>query len=179
MATTTARAVPPGNLPADVTSFIGRRHELSEAKRLLSSARLLTLTGTGGVGKTRLALRVSAEVYRAFPDGVWLVELAELHDPALLALTVAETLGLRDQQVQWGVSALSSFLASRRLLLVLDNCEHLVDACAALADALLRACPELRILATSRQPLGITGEATLPVPPLSVPDQGRAVSAAA
>jgi predicted ATPase/DNA-binding CsgD family transcriptional regulator len=178
MVTTAARAAPPGNLPADVTSFIGRRHELSEAKRLLSSARLLTLTGPGGVGKTRLALRVSGEVQRAFPDGVWLVELAALHDPALLAVTVAETLGLRDQSVRWGMSVLAEYLSHRRLLLVLDNCEHLVDACAELADTLLRACPELRILATSRQPLGIIGEATLAVPPLSVPDADRAVSAA-
>jgi predicted ATPase/DNA-binding CsgD family transcriptional regulator len=178
MVTTAVRASLPGNLPADVTSFIGRRHELSEAKRLLSTARLLTLTGPGGVGKTRLALRVSGEVQRAFADGIWLVELAELRDPALLTVTVAETLGLRDQSVRWGAPALAEYLAQRRILLVLDNCEHLVDACADLADALLRACPELRILATSRQPLGINGEATLVVPPLSVPDPDRAVSAA-
>jgi len=175
MVTSTART-PLGNLPADVTSFVGRRHELSEARRLLSGARLVTLTGTGGVGKTRLALRVSAEIQRAFPDGVWLVELAELHDPALLAVTVAETLGIRDQSVQWGLRSLSQYLANRRLLLVIDNCEHLIGACAELAETLLRSGPELRILATSRQPLGITGEATLPVPPLSVPDPDRAIS---
>ncbi len=178
MVTTAARTALPGNLPADVTSFIGRRHELSEAKRLLSGARLLTLTGPGGVGKTRLALRVAGEVQRAFVDGIWLVELAELHDPALLTVTVAETLGLRDQSVRWAVPALAEYLAQRRILLVLDNCEHLVDACAELADQLLRACPDLRILATSRQPLGINGEASLVVPPLSVPDPDRAVSAA-
>jgi predicted ATPase len=178
MVTTAARAAPPGNLPADVTSFIGRRHELSEAKRLLSGTRLLTLTGPGGVGKTRLALRVSGEVQRAFPDGVWLIELAAFHDPALLTVTVAETLGLRDQSVRWGTNALAEYLSQRRVLLVLDNCEHLVDACAELAATLLRACPELRILATSRQPLGIIGEATLAVPPLSVPDADRTVSAA-
>ncbi len=178
MVTTTGRVVPPGNLPADVTSFVGRRHELSEAKRLLSGARLLTLTGPGGVGKTRLALRVSGEVQRAFPEGVWLVELAELHDPALLTVTVGETVGLRDQDLRRGIAALADHLAQRRVLLILDNCEHLVDSCAELSDALLRACPELRILATSRQPLGINGEATLVVPPLSIPDGDRTVSAA-
>ncbi|MDQ1659224.1 MAG: hypothetical protein QOD41_4307, partial [Cryptosporangiaceae bacterium] len=176
-AATTARG-PLGNLPAEVTSFIGRRHELAEARRLLSSARLVTLTGPGGVGKTRLAQRVSAEARRAFPDGVWLVELAELRDPDLLTVTVAETLGIREESVRWGPGSLATFLAGKQILLVLDNCEQIIEAVAELAETLLRACPDLRILATSRQPLGIAGEATLTVRPLSVPENATALSPA-
>ncbi|MDQ1652673.1 MAG: hypothetical protein QOI35_1873, partial [Cryptosporangiaceae bacterium] len=176
-AATTARG-PLGNLPAEVTSFIGRRHELAEARRLLSSARLVTLTGPGGVGKTRLAQRVSAEARRAFPDGVWLVELAELRDPDLLTVTVAETLGIREESIRWGPGSLATFLAGKQILLVLDNCEQIIEAVAELAETLLRACPDLRILATSRQPLGIAGEATLTVRPLAVPENATALSPA-
>ncbi|MGP3983937.1 ATP-binding protein [Streptomyces sp. KR80] len=156
-------------LPADTTSFIGRRREVAEAKRLLSSTRMLTLTGVGGVGKTRLGLRIAGEVERAFPDGVWLVELAALTDERLLAHTVIDALGIR-QRARPPVEALCDFLADRQLLLVLDNCEHLLDAVASLAGQLLRAAPGLRILATSRQPLGVQGEYILDVPPLPVPD---------
>jgi len=157
---------PTGHLAADVTSFVGRRREIEQTKRLLST-RLTTLTGPGGVGKTRLALRVAGDLPRAFPDGVWLVELADLRDPALLAHTVADQLGIRDPASRWVLTRLADFLGSKHLLLVLDNCEHLIDACAVLADSLLRACPDLRILATSRQPLRTAGESCLLVGPLA------------
>ena len=153
----------------ELTSFVGRRHELDEVKRLLSAARLVTLTGTGGVGKTRLAVRAADGLRRAFPDGAWLAELADLDDDALLTPAVAAALDLRDATSRWPVATLIDHLAGKRLLLVLDNCEHLLDACAVLADALLRGCPGLRVLATSRQPLGIAGETTLAVGPLSLP----------
>jgi len=162
-----------GNLPVDVTSFVGRRRELAEVKEVLSVARLVTLTGMGGVGKTRLALRVAADLHRGFGDGVWLVELAGLQDAGLVGQTVAAALGFHDQSGGWSLVTLSELLTDRQLLLVLDNCEHLIDASAVVADALLRAGPRLRILATSRQPLGITGEHTLSVPPLSLPEPDR------
>ncbi|NJP27939.1 LuxR family transcriptional regulator [Microbispora sp. SCL1-1] len=161
-----------GNLPADLTSFVGRRHELAEIRRLLSVSRLVTLTGVGGVGKTRLALRAAAEQRRAF-DSVWLVDLSTVTDPALVAETVAATMGVRDETADCPLDALERVLSSQRTLLVLDNCEHLRDACAVLADRLLRAAPELRILATSRQSLGITGEHRMKVSPLPVPEPDR------
>jgi len=161
---------PPHNLPAELTSFVGRRGELAEIKRLLSGSRLITLTGTGGVGKTRLALRTGADVLRAFPDGVWLIELAALQEEALLAQAVANALGLQDQAGGWVVLSLSKYLAGKRMLLLLDNCEHLLNASAVLGETLLHSCPELRILATSRQALGVAGESTLRVPSLSVPE---------
>jgi predicted ATPase/DNA-binding CsgD family transcriptional regulator len=165
-----------GNLPAPTTAFVGRSRELDEVRQLLSSARLVTLTGVGGVGKTRLALRVAADLQRAFSDGAWLVELAPLDDSALVAQTVATTIGVRDQTARWQVAVLADHLTDKQLLLVLDNCEHLLDACAVLADALLEAAPDLRILATSRQPLGLLGEQTVVVPPLAVPDPGGDLS---
>ncbi|GIH49096.1 LuxR family transcriptional regulator [Microbispora rosea subsp. rosea] len=161
-----------GNLPADLTSFVGRRRELAEIRRLLSASRLVTLTGVGGVGKTRLALRAAAEQRRAF-DSVWLVDLSTVTDPALVAETVAATMGVRDEAADCPVDALEQVLSSQRTLLVLDNCEHLRDACAVLADRLLRAAPELRILATSRQSLGITGEHQMKISPLPVPEPDR------
>jgi predicted ATPase/DNA-binding CsgD family transcriptional regulator len=165
-----------GNLPCELTTFVGRRHEVSEAKRLLSDHRLVTLTGPGGVGKTRLAVKVAAEVRRAFGDRVWLVELDQLREPALLVDTVAESLGLPEQSTPRLMAALGERLAQRRVLLLLDNCEHLVDAVAALANALLHSYPHLWVLATSREPLSIGGEATLVVPSLSVPDPRRPCS---
>jgi predicted ATPase/DNA-binding CsgD family transcriptional regulator len=159
-----------GNLPAELTSFVGRRHEVADVKRLLSASRLVTLTGVGGVGKTRLALRVAADLRRAFADGVWLVDLAALTDPALVTQTVAAGLGIRDQSARAVQATLQEHVGDKQLLLVLDNCEHLLDECAALADALLRAAPGLRFLATSRQSLGIPGERAMAVPPLTVPD---------
>jgi non-specific serine/threonine protein kinase len=159
-----------GNLPAEVTSFVGRRHEVTGVRRLLSASRLVTLTGAGGVGKTRLARRVGGEMRRAFPDGVWFVELAELRDPDLVAVTVAGALGIREGAVTPDAPGLAEFLSTRQALLILDNCEHLIGACADLAEALLRGCPDLRILTTSRQALRLAGESTLAVHPLSVPD---------
>jgi predicted ATPase/DNA-binding CsgD family transcriptional regulator len=162
-----------GNLPAEVTSFVGRRRELAEAKRALSKSRLVTLTGVGGVGKTRVAERVARDRRRAYPHGVWLVELAELSDPALLTETVLIELGVPGQPAGDVLYALIDFLRSRHLLLVLDNCEHLLDEVAALSAALLRRCPDLQILATSRAPLRVVGEAVVPVPPMPVPDPVR------
>lgn len=162
-----------GNLPLELNSFVGRRREVTEARRLLSVSRLVTLTGIGGVGKTRLALRVAADARRSFDDGVWLITLGELQDPALVADTVAAGLGLREQSALRAFQLLTDFLTDRQLLLVLDNCEHVVDAVAALAEELLTTCPDLRILATSREALDIGGEATLRVPPLACPDPGK------
>jgi len=158
-----------GNLPADVTSFVGRRRELADLKRLLPVSRLVTLTGVGGVGKTRLALRAASELNRRFTDAAWFVDLAALQDPGLVSPTVASALGVVDRAGGGPLMTLSDFLEPRQVLLVLDNCEHLLEACAVMSDALLRACPGLRILATSRQPLGIAGEHILVVPALPVP----------
>ncbi len=163
----------PNNLPMQLTSFIGREREIAEVKGLLSKARLLTLTGSGGAGKTRLALQVAAEVLGGFKDGGWMVELAPLSDPDLVAQTVASAVNVREQPGRPILATLCDDLQHKHLLLVLDNCEHLVAACARLADTLLRACPNLRILATSREALGIAGETSWRVPPLSLPDPQR------
>jgi non-specific serine/threonine protein kinase len=158
-----------GNLPAELTGFVGRHGELAEVKRLLAGARLVTLTGPGGVGKTRLALRAAAGLRRAFRDGVWLIQLDQVRDEGLVAQAVASTLGLQDRAGYTPAAMLAEYMAGRQLLLVLDNCEHLVDAAAKLADMLLRAAAGLRVLATSREALTIDGETVLPVPPLPVP----------
>jgi non-specific serine/threonine protein kinase len=162
-----------GNLPDEVTSFVGRRRETAHAVRLVRTARLLTLTGVAGVGKTRLALRVAAQAREVFPDGVWLVELATLTDGNLLPQTLADVLGIRDQLHAPSVRMLADHLADKQLLLVLDNCEHLVDASAVLVSELLAAVPGLRVLATSRQALGAVGEQLLEVRPLPVPNSER------
>jgi non-specific serine/threonine protein kinase len=159
-----------GNLPADATSFVGRRHEVSELKRLQSEHRLVTLTGPGGVGKTRLALRVADEVRRAFRDRVWFVGLAELREPGLLAEAVAEQLRVHQGAAEPALDTIIDRIAADPLLLVLDNCEHLVDACATLVSTLLKSCPELRIIATSRQSLGLVSECTYLVQPFQAPD---------
>ncbi|MGW4336469.1 protein kinase domain-containing protein [Rhodococcus koreensis] len=159
-----------GGLPLELTSFVDRRTELAEATNLLSTSRLVTLTGIGGVGKTRLAIRAATKAQRNFADGVTLVELGELLDDSLLAGVVVAALGLRGQSTRHPHEMLVEFLAPRDLLLVLDNCEQVVAAAAKLAEILLRACPQLRILATSREPLGIGGETALLIPPLPVPD---------
>src|SRR5262249_2794668 len=143
------------NLPLPLTSFVGRGRELAEVGRLLAAERLVTLTGAGGVGKTRLALRAAADGLDRFPDGVWLVDLAPLADGALVPQAVAAAVGVREAPGRPLVATVTDALRPRRLLLVLDNCEHLLDACARLADALLRACPHLRVLATSREALGV------------------------
>ncbi|MEU4492016.1 LuxR C-terminal-related transcriptional regulator [Streptomyces sp. NPDC023998] len=162
-----------GKLPAEVTSFVGRRHEVAEVRRRLSGSRLVTLTGVGGVGKTRLASRVAAEVRPAFPDGVWLVELAALENSELLAQTVAEALEIRDHSSREPLDVLTDHLRDKRTLVILDNCEHLLPQCAVLADFLLRSSPDLKILATSRQVLGVAYEHTLAVPTLDLPSSGN------
>ncbi|MFJ2008354.1 ATP-binding protein [Streptomyces chartreusis] len=159
-----------GVLSAEGTSFIGRRREVSRARRLLSRNRLVTLTGSGGVGKTRLALRVAERVRRSFPDGVWVVDLAQLSDGDLLAQTVEGVLDVRDVSARPALDVLRDYLSQMRLLLVLDNCEHLLQECAELASHLLRAAPGLRVLATSRQSLGVKGEVLMEVSGLPVPD---------
>ncbi|MCW2935206.1 MAG: LuxR family transcriptional regulator [Actinomycetia bacterium] len=159
-----------GNLPAELTSFVGRRDEVAEVRRLLTESRLVTLTGVGGVGKTRLALRAAAGLARAFGDGVWLVRLDQLRAEALVPQAAAATLGLQQRAGDSRVASLAEYLAGRQLLLVLDNCEHLVNAVAKLVDLLLRASPGLRVLATSREALNIDGETVLAVPPLAVPE---------
>jgi predicted ATPase/DNA-binding SARP family transcriptional activator len=168
-----ARAVfsrPLGELPRELSSFVGREHEISEVKRLLADTRLLTLTGAGGSGKTRLALAVAQDLLEVFEDGVWWVGLASLSDPNLVPQALASALGVREAPERLLTDALIEHLKPRKALIVLDNCEHLVEGCAVLADTLLRACPELEILATSREPLRIAGEATWVVPSLSLPD---------
>ena len=160
--------------PAQLTSFVGRRDELTAIRAHLSRARLVTLTGVGGVGKTRLALAAADRVARAFPDGVWLVDLAPLTDGGMVADRAARALGVRDDRSVDPWDRLLDHVADRRLLLVLDNCEHLPEDAARLADTLLRRAPGLRVLATSRRTLGITGELVHTVPPLSVPAPGGA-----
>ncbi|WP_063047422.1 LuxR C-terminal-related transcriptional regulator [Nocardia pseudovaccinii] len=159
-----------GELPLELTSFVDRRTETAEVKNLLSTHRLVTLAGIGGVGKTRLALRAAANARRDFADGVWVVELADVREPSMLVEIVAATLGLLDQSDQPLLDVLVGFLSSREMLLVLDNCEQVVAASADLVETLLLACPNLRILVTSREPLDIAGEATVRVLPLTVPD---------
>ncbi len=162
------------NLPLQLTSFVGREHDLAAVKRLLATTRLLTLTGVGGTGKTRLALQVAAELLDQNAEGVWLVELAALADPAFVPRTVAATFGLRDQAGRSPLETLLDHLRPKAILLVLDNCEHLIEASAQLVDAVLRACPRAQVLATSREGLGIAGEVTWSVPSLSLPDARQA-----
>jgi predicted ATPase/class 3 adenylate cyclase len=163
----------PNNLSQQVTSFIGREKEIEAVKSLLGKTRLLTLTGSGGCGKTRLGLQVAAEVLDQFPEGAWLVELAPLAIASLVPQTVANSLGVTEEAGKPILQTLTEQLKTRRLLLLLDNCEHLLDACAHLADALLRLCPNVKILTTSREGLGIAGETTYRVPSLSLPDPKR------
>lgn len=162
-----------GGLPLELTSFVGRRTEVLEVKNLLPSARLVTVTGIGGVGKTRLALRAASTVRRDVADEVRFVELADVSDPSLLVEVLAATLGLRDESVRPLLDVLVEFLSSRKSLLVLDNCEQVVAGVAGLVETLLRDCPDLRILVTSREPLNVAGEAVLRVSPLTVPDPDR------
>ncbi|MEU8418739.1 LuxR C-terminal-related transcriptional regulator [Amycolatopsis japonica] len=169
-ASTDRVATPP---PAELTSYVGRRDEGADVRRLLGKARLVTLSGPGGVGKTRLAWRVVRDVARAFPDGVVFVELAEVRDGALAANLVADRLGLHDRSGLSPMRQVLDHLRNRALLLVLDNCEHLIDACAEFVAAVLTDCPKIVVLATSRQSFAVAGEHVLPVPPLPVADAVR------
>lgn len=155
--------------PAELTSFVGRRDEAADVRRLLSAGRLLTLTGPGGVGKTRLAGHVAEQVARAFPDGVWLVPLAALRDEVFVPHAVNDALGVRNETVRPPLEILVEYLRERRLLIVLDNCEHVLRSCAVLAGTVLAATEGVRILATSRHRLGLAGEQLFEVPPLSAP----------
>uniref|UniRef100_UPI00286D5E76 ATP-binding protein n=1 Tax=Armatimonas sp. TaxID=1872638 RepID=UPI00286D5E76 len=160
----------PNNLPQQVTSFIGREKELVEVQERLAPTRLLTLTGAGGSGKSRLSLQAAADLLERFPDGVFLVELAPLADPNLVVSTVASALGIKEVVGKPILATLTEALKTKTLLLLLDNCEHVLDASAKLANALIRSCPGIKILATSREGLGIAGESTYRVPSLSLPD---------
>ena len=155
--TPTTPVVRGGSLPQEFTSFVGRRTEVAKVKNLLSAGKLVTLTGTGGVGKTRLALRAAATVHREFADGVWLVELADVSDPSLLIDVVAATLGLRDDPARPLPEVVADFLSTRESLVVLDNCEHLLGEANRVVSALVREAVGLVVLATSREPLGVVG----------------------
>uniref|UniRef100_UPI00286C3B4E adenylate/guanylate cyclase domain-containing protein n=1 Tax=Armatimonas sp. TaxID=1872638 RepID=UPI00286C3B4E len=168
----------PNNLPQQVTSFIGREKELVEVQERLAQTRLLTLTGAGGSGKSRLSLQAAADLLERFPDGVFLVELAPLADPNLVVSTVASVLGVKEEVGKPILATLTEALKTKTLLLLLDNCEHVLDASAKLADALIRSCPDVKILATSREGLGIAGESTYRVPSLSLPDPRQTQTAA-
>ena len=175
-------AVPPParhNLPVRLTSVVGREGELAAVGRLVGEARLVTLTGAGGAGKTRLAVEFATSAVERFGDGVWLAELAGLADAGLVPSVVMEALGVRQSGEVAVLEALRYRLRSAELLLVLDNCEHLLGGCADLAVALLGSCPGLRVLATSREPLGVAGEAVYPLPPLAVPAEGADAQAVA
>jgi len=160
---------PLGNLPAESTSFIGRRRELAQLRRKLSAARLVSLVGPGGVGKTRLAVRIGTDLARSFQDGAWLVELAEVHDGQLIANAALAALDLRDQAATEPLALLISHLRGKELLLVVDNCEHLLADAARFVAEVLRAAPGVRVLTTSREPLSGPGEHVVPVPPLDLP----------
>jgi diguanylate cyclase (GGDEF)-like protein len=157
------------NLPLQLTSFVGRDAELEDVRRAVHGSRMLTLTGTGGTGKTRLAVRIAGDLVRSFRHGAWFVDLAAVRDPEGVAIAVADVLGVRKARGRPVLASLGAWLARKQLLLVLDNCEHLLPACAALVDVVLRTAPEVRVLATSREPLGVEGEQAQPVPPLSLP----------
>ena len=163
----------PNNLPLQLTSFIGREQEMNEIKRLLSQNRLVTLLAMGGIGKTRLALEVAARVLVQYPGGVWFVDLAPLSDPGLVPQAVTSALSIREEPNRSPMDTLIQHSKTRQLLLLLDNCEHLIDACAELADRLLHACPNLRLIATSREILRVAGEKVFAVPSLSVCDPRR------
>jgi predicted ATPase/DNA-binding SARP family transcriptional activator len=166
----TEAVLPKNNLPLQLSSFIGREKEQDEIVNLAKKNRLISLVGTGGIGKSRLSIQAGFALLNEFPNGTWLIELAPLSDPALVAQAIVNTLGLLEQAGRSHLSILTDFLQNKRTLLILDNCEHLIQACAELAETLLRACPELHILATSREALSIAGEAVYLVPSLTTPD---------
>jgi hypothetical protein len=158
------------NLPVQLTSFIGREKEIEEIKRSISTHRLVTLTGVGGTGKTRLSLQIAADMLDQFRDGVWFVELASVGDPDLVPQTISSCLGIPERPGQTILQLLLDYLNTKKLLLVLDNCEHLIAACADLVDTLLSKAPAIKIMATSREALGDSGEMIWHVPSLSLPD---------
>ncbi|MEV0145853.1 MULTISPECIES: LuxR C-terminal-related transcriptional regulator [unclassified Nonomuraea] len=160
-------------LPAERTSFVGRRREIAQIRRILSATPIVTLTGPGGVGKTRLAARAAAALSSAFPDGVWMVDLAALRSPELLAPAIVEALRIRDDTARPPLEVLTGHLKDKRLLMILDNCEHMVAECAVVARTVLRSAPDLRIITTSRQSLRVPGEQLLEVPPLGLPSGAR------
>src|SRR4030095_4242029 len=158
------------NLSASTTSFIGRDREQAEIINLFKKNRLVTLTGAGGIGKSRLSIQVASTLLKDFPNGTWVIELAPLSDPALIPQAIVTTLGLIEQANRPPQTMLTDFLQAKKSLLILDNCEHLIQVCAQLTDSLLRSCPDLHILATSREALGIPGESVYLVPSLTTPD---------
>jgi predicted ATPase/DNA-binding CsgD family transcriptional regulator len=162
-----------GNIPAEATSFVGRRRELAEIRKKLSTARIVSLVGPGGVGKTRLAIRAAGELGRGFPDGAWFVELADLRDPELVITAAAAALDLRDQALE-PLQLVASHVRDKQLLLVVDNCEHVLDSATRLVAAVVRASPGVRVITTSREPLQVSGEHVVPVPPLQLPDPAAA-----
>src|SRR6266545_2012028 len=164
---------PLNNLPLERTSFVGRERELEELKHLFGTTRLLTVTGAGGCGKTRLAMHVARDIANEYPDGTWFVELAALVDPTHVVHAVAAALGMREVPGHALPAGLIEFLSGKTLLVVLDNCEHVVDAAAHVADVMLQASAQLCILATSREPLGCVGETTWRVPSLNQPEALR------
>jgi predicted ATPase/DNA-binding XRE family transcriptional regulator len=158
------------NLPLQMSSFVGRDKERKEIENLIASNRLVTLVGSGGVGKTRLSLKIGEQVLEDYANGVWLVELASLLDSLLVPRTTAIAIGLRDEPRRPVIDMLADYLHRKKMLIILDNCEHVLDACAQLADTLLKQCPHLKILATSREALGVAGESSYPVHSLSLPN---------
>jgi non-specific serine/threonine protein kinase len=160
----------PNNFPVQLTSFIGRENEIAEVKQELETHRLVTLTGSGGTGKTRLSLQVAADLLERFDHGVWFVELAPLTDPDLIPQTILSTIGVQEQQGKTPLDVLKEYLHEKQALILLDNCEHLISASAKAANDLLNAAPKLKILASSREALGVKGEVSYPVPSLSLPD---------
>ncbi|MBV9174108.1 MAG: AAA family ATPase [Chloroflexi bacterium] len=166
-----SRGIGQHNLPEDLTSLIGREHDQAEVAGLLREQRMVSLVGAGGVGKTRLALAVARALVADVPDGVWLVELASVSDGALVPAAVSAAVGVPSSPDRPVAQTLIGALGSRRVLLVVDNCEHLVQACAELLERLLQTCPRLRALVTSREPLGVPGEIAWPVSPLPTPDE--------
>jgi predicted ATPase/DNA-binding XRE family transcriptional regulator len=161
---------PKSNLPASLTTFIGRTKEQADVISLLGKQRLVTLTGAGGVGKTRLSIKIGEQLLRIYIDGIWLVEFAPILDPLLVPRSTAIAIGLRDEPQHPVIDMLCDYLQRKQMLIILDNCEHLLDACAQLAVTLLKHCPDLKILATSREAMSVLGEAVYPVPPLELPD---------
>ena len=162
----------PGNLPPERTTFIGRQKELAECVQLMAATPLLTLTGFGGSGKTRLAIKIAQALSQQFPEGAWFADLAQTSDPAAVPLVVGRLLDIRDEADKHPTASLVDEIGSKKLILILDNCEHLVEACSQLADALLDGCPNIRLIATSRQPLNISGERVVPLRPLSLDSEG-------